>query len=251
VLWFIRHHSAFFDTLKNAGYVRVDPLNPEEWRVDWRRQDGALVRIRSLADLELQLTQLASDFNPSSSILLLTSLGLKSPWGPAGPVIFLSDKVLFHHPDDLIDELINQWMESQSRNEEEEFFTSYLLLVNDNNAVDNALHGGTRGDIKGGLVLFPSTLVSKSLLQMIQEFVYDEGMSSMVASDVVSNDSQRKMQLKVVHLCDIYSDNTHHHHHHHHYYHDGDESSIIYLVRRSQSWINYKNFAADLGFSCN
>jgi len=28
VLWFIRHHYAFFDSLKHAGYVRLDPLNP-------------------------------------------------------------------------------------------------------------------------------------------------------------------------------------------------------------------------------
>lgn len=34
VAWFIRHHYGFVTMLNTAGYVRLDPMNPESYRAD-------------------------------------------------------------------------------------------------------------------------------------------------------------------------------------------------------------------------
>jgi len=167
---------------------------------------------------------------------LLTSLGLTSQWGPEGPVIFLSEKVLFLHPDDLLDELSHQWMKSRDI-EELEFFSSHVdLIVNFNNATNSALNIGTcnRDSMMGGLVVFPSSVASSSLLFKLQEFVYKGEVD--INND--SNNLNRQIRLKSAHLCEIYHlDND-------------DIDDIISLVRRSQGWINFKNLADEFGFSC-
>ena len=54
VIWFIRHHYAFFELLQHAGYVRIDPFDPTEFP-EWQKdplQSNSFVRIKDLGVLE-------------------------------------------------------------------------------------------------------------------------------------------------------------------------------------------------------
>jgi hypothetical protein len=54
VLWFTRHHYAFMDLLQQAGYVRLDPLHPDQY-AEWHRdpqQTYSYVRLKYLHVLD-------------------------------------------------------------------------------------------------------------------------------------------------------------------------------------------------------
>jgi hypothetical protein len=60
VLWFARHHYAFMDLLQQAGYVRHDPLHPDQY-TEWRKdplQTYSYVRLKYLHVLDAFLGDL-------------------------------------------------------------------------------------------------------------------------------------------------------------------------------------------------
>lgn len=110
-VWYYRHHYSFVSLLRNAGYIRYDPMDPTEFydfsakfgaeeapTRNYTDQRQAFVRIRSLTTLASHLQYAAE---PANDALLLRDSSLCPPWEPL--LVVLAPRTVFANPFSLLD----------------------------------------------------------------------------------------------------------------------------------------------------
>lgn len=66
VIWFIRHHYWLIDLLQSSGYVRNDPMNPQEYYSYVNDIGKSFVKIKSTKELQLSLLSFFDSFTNST-----------------------------------------------------------------------------------------------------------------------------------------------------------------------------------------
>lgn len=91
VVWFVRQHYGLFKTLQRAGYIRYDPLHPDEylkWMKQQQQQPGGqrsfieLKPISAIIDRKGQQSSSDDDDDPQTSKVLLRDSPLVPAWSP-------------------------------------------------------------------------------------------------------------------------------------------------------------------------
>ena len=161
VFWFIRHHYSAFTTLRKAGYIRHDPMNPVSFG-NWQRegQSGAFVRILARSKwcqvvgllpeenpLDLNEPPSTSDSEQLPSLLPppLSATDLSPPWLPL--LIVVAPGVTVWDPHAVM-ELAAQTMEQQQPP-----FTETA----------NGIEGGFMVQADTAVLISPDALLSKPL----------------------------------------------------------------------------------------
>jgi hypothetical protein len=100
--WFIRHNYFFISLLKDAEYIRVDPLDPHDYN-SLNSFDHSYLRVRPLRDLEASISSVLN-FNSEDRVARTPiNLGLIPPWEPL--LVMLSSGSVVGSPETLLSQI--------------------------------------------------------------------------------------------------------------------------------------------------
>jgi len=179
VVWFLRHHYAFFKSLQQAGYVRLDPLDPAEhflYQQDLS-QSRSFVRVKSIDTLIDYVNDMSSGVESSVYESQLTP-----SW--ASLLVVLHSGVAFFNPLDLLSHLTN-------------------IQYCDFGVLSYGMDSGSVNVI----VAAPGCSVG-SIVPYIQEMLLLQTATTATAKHTIHTN------LSVVNVCELYNtDNAHNHTH--------------------------------------
>jgi len=83
VMWFVRHHYGLFKTLQHAGYIRYDPLHPDE-HLKWMQpnRQRSFIQLKPISAIAEYTEHSSGDVHDLQSSILLRDSPLVPAWGP-------------------------------------------------------------------------------------------------------------------------------------------------------------------------